>query len=202
MKTLVAVVVGLGACILASAAEQSGLAGIEKVEPAPAAVEKVAQPVAAFERLARAAALRADLAQRIITGMDKPETVAERLKSERSPVGLELDVRTERGLAAVDIGHRLVAAGRPEAGEVLFKAAEEAFGEALGALPERDSGGQKALIFEKRAQIRAEFLGKIDSAKADFDEALRLRPDDRRLQNLRDTVLNPRTQRKLGEQNN
>lgn len=199
MKTLVAVVVGLGVCILASAAEQSGLAGIEKVEPA---VEKVPQAVPAVERLARAAALRAELAHRIITGMDKPETVAERLKSERSPVGLDLDVRTERGLAAVDIGHRLVAAGRPEAGEVLFKAAEEAFGEALAALPERDSGGQKALLFEKRGQIRAEFLGKIDSAKTDFDEALRLRPDDRRLQSLRDTVLNPQTQRKLGEQNN
>lgn len=69
--------------------------------------------------------LRADTVDAITGGGEKSEAVLVRLKAHASPSGLKLDADADFAYAAIDLGQRLLAAGRPEEAEIFFKQGEK-----------------------------------------------------------------------------
>jgi hypothetical protein len=144
--------------------------------PAPAAPS--------LNALTAACQMRADMVAGIVKGTEKPDAALARLKRLSSPMGFSIDPEAELGYAAIDIGHRLLSAGKPVEAEIFFKAAEQPLAAAVKKTPETQPR-DKAQFLQQLALIRGRYLNNAVQAKADIEQAIVLQPKDEGLQQNR-----------------
>ena len=142
---------------------------------------------AAAKTMTDAMVLRRDAAVAVAQDQEKPEAALTRLRQEPSPSGLKLAAEADFALAALDVGQRLIAAGRPEKAEVFFREAEKSLTKALKATPDA-MVNDKVQFLSALALLHARYLNQAAQAKADLDAARKLKPDDRQQEGLRDTL--------------
>jgi len=138
--------------------------------------------------MAEALKLRVALATVVSNGTRTPGWAIETLKEEAAPKGMGLSRNAEFALAAIDIGQRLVAARQPLLAATFFDEAEISLNAALAQTPD-SRATEKAMLLSKRGLVRSRYLGKGLLAKADFAEAIRLRPNDKAIELQRDRLL-------------
>ena len=127
------------------------------------------------------------MAETVGKGTENSAAALVRLKKEPSPTGLNLDADADFAFAAIDLGRRLIAAGKPDDAEKFFREAEKSLDLAVKKTPDT-AARDKAQYLQKLALIRSQYLGKVPQAKADLAEAIRLQPDDQHLRQTRDAV--------------
>jgi hypothetical protein len=133
----------------------------------------------------RAALLfRENLAELVGGNEETTESALNRLRQAGTASGFAAGQAMDFSYASLDVGYRLLALRRPDAAEVFFRAAEDGFQLAVGQTSSAQAR-EKAEYLGKLAQIRGSFLNKIDQARLDIDEALRLLPGDKTLEELR-----------------
>ena len=131
--------------------------------------------------------LRSDAAAAITAGSEKSAPVLARLKAHASPSGLKIDKDADFAFAAIDVGQRLIAAGKATEAEEFFREAEKALEKVVKKTP--DSAAQdKVQFLSALAMIRSRYLNNATQAKADLDEAIKLKPEDKHLESLRGTL--------------
>lgn len=150
-------------------------------------VAALAQDKSAGGPLAAVITLREGMASAIIKGDEKPDKAIARLLAHPSPTGLKIDRDADFGFAAIDVGLRLIAAGKPVEAELFFRAAEKSLDKMVKKTPDTASA-EKAQYLGNLALIRASYLNNALQAKSDLDDAKKLRPDDKYLDGLRDTL--------------
>jgi hypothetical protein len=131
--------------------------------------------------LADAQAFRAAMVGNVSNGSQDPATALRELSARANASGFGIDGSADFAFAAVDIGRRLIALHKPVEAEAFFQSAESA----LTAVIDRTSDAlakEKVQYLETRSGIRAEFLNKLSEARSDLDAALKISPDDKRLQ--------------------
>ncbi len=133
--------------------------------------------------LLAAAQTRATLANEVQDDRESAARALETLRATKNPSELETTAEAGWGFAAVDIGHRLLAAGKPTAAEVFFEEAESALSQAVAQTSD-DHSREKAQYLQTLAQVRGNYLGKEKEAGENMAAAARLQPDDERLQRL------------------
>lgn len=137
--------------------------------------------------MADALKLRSDLASAVVSGDIKPEAAIEQLRAAVSPSDLKIDPDAGFAFAAIDVGQRLVAAGKPIEAEKFFLQAEASLDQLVKRTPDTQAK-DKAMFLRKLSLIRGNFLNKRNQAKADIDRALTLQPEDKSLQKARDLL--------------
>lgn len=138
---------------------------------------------------------RDELSFRVLEGKMSVEDALDALRAEAKPYGLGLDTHAEFALAAMDVGYRLLSRRRPVEAEPFFRAAESDFGKALSDVSIERSVSDRVMLLRNRALVRADRLGRFDEAREDFDEAIRLRPDNKAIVRQRDAVMGGRIER-------
>ncbi len=131
---------------------------------------------------------REEVAGALLKGDENLESALKRLRGNPAPTGQGLSRETEYAFAVVEIAQRLGAAGRLVEAESLFREGEQALGAALGNL-RSDDIHERVLVLRKRAMVRSYHLGKGSEAKADFEEAIKARPNDKTIVRQRDLLL-------------
>lgn len=137
--------------------------------------------------MAAALKLRGSIAQAVAAGTTKPEDALGQLREESSPTGLKLDPDADFAFAAIDVGHRLLAAGKTVQAEKVFQAAEQS----LDTVVKRTANAQareKAQYLTQLSLIRGNYLNKKDQARQDIDEAIGLQPEDKDLKRAKDAL--------------
>lgn len=150
-----------------------------------------AQSATGYQALVAARQYRETVVADIVAGRAQPEDALTRLKSRRAASAQGLDSEADLGLAAMGIGQRLLAAGRPDKAEKFFLEAERSLDTAIKRLSD-SAAGQKAMLLKNLAFIRTQYLGKSAVAQDDLTEAARLRPNDEQLKSLRRTLAKER----------
>jgi tetratricopeptide (TPR) repeat protein len=150
-----------------------------------------AQTAAGHRALPEARQFREALVADVVAGRDQPEAALTRLKGRKGASGASRDDDADQGLAALDIGQRLLVAGRPAAAEKFFLDAEKALEKAVRRLPD-GAAAEKAMLLNNLAFIRTRYLGKSDEARADLETAARLRPNDEHTKGLHRTLAKER----------
>jgi hypothetical protein len=139
------------------------------------------------QAVADAVALRQAMVDNILNGSEKPAAALDRLKALRSPSGLKIDREVDIAMGAIDVGHRLIASGRPAEAELFYRAAERSLTALVDKTP--DSQAQaKAQYLENLSFIRAHCLNDVAQARLDIERAIALQPDDNRLQSARQNL--------------
>ena len=128
--------------------------------------------------------LRGDMAAGVAAGTETPADAVIRLQAQTSPTGLKLDADADFAYAAVDIGQRLIASGKPAKAEAFFQAAEISLNSVIARTADT-AVHEKVQYLQARATIRANYLKKQTDGRADLDAALQLVPGDKHLQQLR-----------------
>ena len=131
--------------------------------------------------------LRSDAAAAITAGSEKSAPAIARLKAHNSPSGLKIDKEADFAFAAIDVGQRLIAAGKPTEAEEFFLEAEKSLDKAVKKTADTQSH-DKAMFLEKLSLIRGLYLNKADQAKADIEQAITLQPDDGNLKKTKDRL--------------
>jgi len=139
--------------------------------------------------------LRRELVAAIIAGKQTPAQAFSLLQTAKLPAGYDFGPDAGLAIAAADIGQRLIASGKSAEAEMFFNEAEKSLGTAIEKTKDTDAKG-KAELFEQRAFLRATFLNKAPGADADLAEAVKLQPEDKRLQQKRDLLPAAKTGRK------
>jgi hypothetical protein len=137
--------------------------------------------------------LRRDMAIRVATGTENPAAALTRLRTQASPSGLGIDSDADFAFAAMDVGHRLAAANKPAEAESFFRETEKSLTTMIQKTPD-NAARDKAQYLSARANIRARYLSEAVAAKTDIDEAIRLRPDDAYLKQLRVVLASERAE--------
>jgi hypothetical protein len=166
--------------------------------PATDAQGRAAEP-ASLASLQAAVDYRAALAAALAAGERKPVDALNELRGRSDLMGLGLPEAQDRSAALLDVGHRLLASGHPEAAEPFFIAAENALGEAIAQLSV-DEAAVKAQLLAQRAFVRDNYLNMPGEAAADLEAAVKLQPDDQRLRRKRDTLPPAKTGRDAEDQ--
>ncbi|HYC70590.1 MAG TPA: hypothetical protein VEB66_05245 [Opitutaceae bacterium] len=142
-------------------------------------------------KMAASLRARADVADAVAKG-ESPRAALEKLKTQEEVSGLpELDRDADFAFAAIDIGLRLVAAGRNREAEEFFREAEAPLEKTIRKTPDA-LAREKSMYLQKLAFIRSQFLNKRAEAKADLDRAVELQPADELLLRRRDHLLRER----------
>lgn len=145
-------------------------------------------PAAAARSMNDGLKFRADLVAGVVAGQETPAAALVRLRRRKAPGGLDqIDPAADLGLAAIDIAHRLLAAGQPEAAEKFFREAEQSLDEVVKRTPDQ-SAREKALFLRKLSFIRGRYLNQAARAKADIEQAIALQPEDRGLQRAKEDL--------------
>lgn len=131
--------------------------------------------------------LRNDAAAAIIKGSEKSAAAVARLKAHGSPSGLKLDRDADFAFAAIDVGQRLLAAGKAAEAEDFFREAEKSLDKVLKKTPD-SAANDKVQFLSALAMIRSCYLNNAPQAKADIDAARKLKPGDKHLESLRGTL--------------
>lgn len=137
-----------------------------------------AQDGSARQKMRAALEMRANLAIAVARNALSPAEAIQQLQTGGAS-GLQLEKDTDFAYAAIDVGRRLMGAEQPEAADVFFRAAEPLLAQAANRAT---ATREKAGLLKNLAVIRADYLGKVDQARADMAEAIRLQPGDVRLQ--------------------
>lgn len=132
-----------------------------------------------------AAKMRAELAADVSNGRASAMQALSQLRADASPRGLKLDAETEYALAAIDVGRRVLIGGKYGEAEACFKEAETIL-EKLVKSKTEETPAKRVQWLTELATIRVSYLDKAQEAKADFDEAIALQPDDVHLRRTRD----------------
>lgn len=153
------------------------------------ATPSVATPAATPELQAMQAGLtlHSDAAAGVISGSEKSAPVIARLKAQGSPSGLKIDKEADFAFAAIDVGQRLIAAGKPAEAEEFFLEAEKSLDKAVKKTADAQTH-DKAMFLEKLSMIRGLYLNKADQATADIDQAIALQPEDGNLKKSKDRL--------------
>jgi hypothetical protein len=136
-----------------------------------------------LQTMQEALQFRHELATAVGAGQTPPAAALAQLRTRKDASGLALAPEADLALAALDLGHRLLALHQPAPAEVFFRAAEEALTHHLRA--RALTAPEKAQYLRHLAWVRGHYLNQIDQAKADIDEAIQLQPQDRSLPELR-----------------
>ena len=131
--------------------------------------------------------LRTDAAAAILKGSEKSAAAITRLKAHSSPSGLKIDKEADFAFAAIDVGQRLIAAGKPAEAEEFFLEAEKSLDKAVKKTADTEAH-DKAMFLAKLAMIRRTYLNKPDQAKTDIEQAIALQPDDGELKKSRERL--------------
>lgn len=131
--------------------------------------------------------VREDMVDDIRRGNKGSKGALAELKALRSPSGLGREADAEVAFAAADVGRRLVAAEKAEEAEEFFREAEKAFEKLIKVTPDTESV-EKARLLAELATIRVRYLNAAAAGKANIDAAIKLQPDDVRLQRVRDRL--------------
>jgi hypothetical protein len=137
--------------------------------------------------MADAVSLRADIAGRIANGSANPVASVAKLLTTARASGLKIEADADFAFAAVDIGERLIASGKNLGAELFFREAEKALDRLVKKTPDT-APAEKAQYLSALARIRINFLNNPVQAKADLDAALKLRPADKFLGDLRSSL--------------
>ncbi|HYC71647.1 MAG TPA: hypothetical protein VEB66_10600 [Opitutaceae bacterium] len=149
-------------------------AGLVSAQPSVPEMEETSRAIA------QALEFRIGLSAAVVAGAEKPADAIERLRAAEAPRGAPgKDRQAEFAFAAVDVGHRLLSAGKPAEAEVFFSEAEKDFAQAIERVKNDDA--YRAMLLQAVAYIRVTYLGKAKEAKEDLDAARKLRPDDQAL---------------------
>lgn len=127
--------------------------------------------------------LRAETAAALASGQSKPEEALDRLRKANAPMGLHLEADGEFAFAAIDVGRRLLGAGKPVEAEIFFRAAEASLDLVIARAP-AGAKRNKAQYLGQRGVIRANYLNKLAEGRADLEAALQVLPDDEYLRQL------------------
>lgn len=152
---------------------------------------RAADAATPLEAMTEAVALRADLAAAVRDGTLKPGAALDQLRGSGTNAAFKLDGSAGFALAAIDVGHRLVAADRATEAEPFFREAESVLEEAVARLPDAQAR-LKAMYLRRLASLRSDYLQKPDQAKEDIERACALQPEDQYLQRVRERVINRR----------
>lgn len=131
--------------------------------------------------------LRENAAAMLATGTEKPEATIARLKAHASPSGLKIDHDADFALAALEVGQRLIPKGKYAEAEKLFQEAEKSFVLVVAKTPD-SAARDKAMLLQKLALIRGQYLNNPVQAKADIEAAIKLQPDEKYFQTIRDQL--------------
>jgi hypothetical protein len=137
----------------------------------------------AFNLMIAAQQVRSDMVAGIVKGSEPPDAALARLKGLPLPMKVSIDPTADFGYAAIDVGHRLMAAGRPAEAEAFFRAAERALAAVVLKTPDTQAW-DKAQILQQLSLIRGRYLKDVVQAKADLDQAMALQPNDPLLRQL------------------
>ena len=146
-----------------------------------------AQVVYDAHAVADAMTLRQAMTDNILQGSEKPAAAIDRLKAYGSPSGLKIDPDADFAFAAIDVGHRLIAAGKPTEAELFFQAAEKSLVAVLSRTPDTQPQA-KAQYLENLSVIRGHYLNEVGQARLDIEQAIALQPDDNHLQTVRQNL--------------
>lgn len=178
----------IGAALLGLGALSSVFGQSEKPKPQPP--EKRVAPNPVTRPMAEGLNLRAEITRAAIEGKLPVGELLAQLRSAKSPSGLSINADVDVAYAAIDIGRRLIAAGKPEIAETFFAEAEKALDKAIKNKSE-STPKEKAQWLGKLAGVRGTYLGKTKEAQADIEAALVLQPEDKMLKRVQKTLSTP-----------
>jgi len=153
----------------------------------PLSAQSVPDARLTADSMAAALKLRSSIAQAVAADTTRPEDALGQLREESSPTGLKVDPDADFAVAALDVGRRLLVARKPVEAESFFRAADASLGLVILRTPD-SAARDKAQYLEIRAIIRTSYLNKLAEGKADLQEALKLAPGDKRLQQMRNLL--------------
>jgi len=132
---------------------------------------------------------RKEIADSVLHGTSADAALAQ-LRSAKNISGLPVpSTDGDVGFAALDIGLRLLSAGKPEPAEKFFRETEKALAKAVKETLD-EAPAEKAEYLSSLSFVRANFLNKKAEAKADLDEVLRLKPDHPTAKQARERLIN------------
>lgn len=134
-----------------------------------------------------AAVLREDIADSITKGSSLSTDRIAQLKGTANASGLKIDSDADFAFAALDVGQRLIAAGKPAEAEAFFREAEKSLDKIVKKTPDT-AANDKVQFLSALALLHARYLNNAAQAKADLDAAIKLKPDDKHLEGLRGTL--------------
>lgn len=146
---------------------------------------------AASKRVALALKSREDAVVAIAAGKETPQEVMTRMRSGGVSAGLLVEASADFGLAAIDIGQRLVVHGKVESAESFFTEAEKSLSQAIDDTADKRAQ-EKALYLRKRSFIRGKYLNKGVQALEDIERAIALQPEDQTLKRAKQLIINSR----------
>lgn len=136
---------------------------------------------AALDALLKA---RVEIAAAIVAGTQKPAAALARLRSLTFSGTRPIDAAADLSGSAMDVGNRLVAAGKHAEAELFFQAAEQSLVFVIKATPDTEPQ-TKAQHLQNLALIRGRFLNKASQAKLNIEQAIALQPKDESLRSTR-----------------
>ena len=125
-----------------------------------------------------------EMAQGVVAGREHGKDAVSRLRKHPNPWSLGGSKDEQLGHAAIDMGMRLVAAGKAEEAVPFFEEAEAAFARLVAATPDKQAQ-QKAQYLNTLAMVRAQFLNKAAQAAEDRAAAEVLQPPDPSIRRMR-----------------
>ena len=172
----------LAACgFLLALALQAAAAAAAQTPSASAATTATTAAAPDLAMMTAAEQVRGEMAAGIINGREHADAALARLKALASPMKLPVDPGAEFGYAAIDVGRRLIAAGKPSEAEMFFRAAEASLAAVVLKTPDTQSW-DKAQMLQQLSLIRSHYLNNAVQAKADIEQAIALQPSDAALQ--------------------
>jgi hypothetical protein len=135
-----------------------------------------------------ALAFREALAGAVIGGTTKPADAIAQLKAYPDASGLGINPDADFAYAAIDIGQRLISAGKPAEAGPLFAVAETALDALIQRTPDANAR-EKAEYLCRVALVRWKYLRNVRQAKRDLDRAILLPGADSYRKQARENLL-------------
>jgi hypothetical protein len=152
-----------------------------QTQTAATAATTTAPMTPSLTALVTAQQVRSVLVASIVNGSMQANAALVQLQGLTAPMGLPVDPAADFGYAAIDVGHRLIAAGSPVAAGVFFRAAETSLASVVLQTPDAQAWN-KAQFLQQLALIRDHYLNNPVQAMADIKQAIALQPNDAWLQ--------------------
>jgi hypothetical protein len=133
--------------------------------------------------------VRSTMVAGIVNGGLQADVALAELQGLTKPMGLPADPAADFGYAAIDVGHRLIASGKPAAAEIFFKAGEASLAALVLQTPDTQAWN-KAQLLQQLSLLRSHFLNNPVQAKADIERAIALQPNDALLQRQQALLMN------------
>ena len=166
----------------------SGLIGAVRAQTAAAPSAAAAAATANWNDLLVEAQAHADMVSGILGGKEQASAAVLRLKTIARPSWAKGDPDGDYGYAAIDLGSRLIAVGKPAEAALFFKVAETSFLTVLKKTPDAEAM-VKAGYLQNLALIHGTYLNNPTQALVDLNQALALLPNDPYLLATRSNLL-------------